>query len=101
MVMVRALAVVVPAWKVPTTVEEACDTKPAPKVERPDVVSVLRESDPAVRVPIEALLAFRSVEVAVPKYPVPVTVSTVDDAPPLKSARPPKVERPVLLKLSD
>ena len=62
--MMRAFAVVVPAWKVPTTVEEACDTKPAPKVARPDVVSVLRESDPALRVPMVATFALKLVVLA-------------------------------------
>lgn len=78
-VIVRAFAVVVPAWKVPTTVDEACDTKPACRVPRP-----MRLKELAPRVPIVAVLALRLVVVA----------------PPWKSARsvvvaPPKMVSPV------
>ena len=68
--------VLVPAWKVPTTVEEACDTKPLGRVRR--LVTV---NDPAVSVPIVAVLALRLVEVA----------------PALKVARPPKYDARVVV----
>ena len=49
----------------PTTVDDACETKPPLRVERPFTESV-------PKVPV---LAFAAVEVAVPKVPTPETVS--------------------------
>ena len=60
--------IVVEAWvalKSPTTVDDACETKPPLRVERPFTESV-------PKVPV---LAFAAVEVAVPKVPTPETVS--------------------------
>ena len=76
--MVSAFAVVVPAWKVPTIVEDACDTKPAAKVARPE-----SEREPSVSVPTVAVLALRLVVVA----------------PAFNHVSPPKVDTPVLLKV--
>ena len=86
LVMVSAFAVVVPAWKVPTTVDEACDTKPLGRVRR--LVTV---NDPAVSVPIVAVFELMFVDVAPaakverpPKYDARVVVA------------PPKMVRPVV-----
>jgi hypothetical protein len=58
----RALMVLVPACKVPTMVEDACDTKPLCSVPRP-----MREDAPfTVRVPIVAVLLLMLVVVAPP-----------------------------------
>ena len=85
--------------KSPTTVDDACDTKPPPNVPRPVKVEApvtpsveesvvapvtpkvpAKEPVPPTNVPIVALFEKRSVEVAVPKYPVPLAVNAVDDA---------------------
>ncbi len=55
-------------------VEDAVERNPAEKSGVP--VNVM----PPVIEPMEAVFAFSVVEVAVPKYAVPVTVSAVDDA---------------------
>jgi hypothetical protein len=58
--MTSAFAVVVPAWKVPTTVDDACETKPFARVPRPMRLEVpFTES-----VPIVAVLLLMLVEVA-------------------------------------
>lgn len=52
--------------RAPTTVEDACETKPLePKVDRPLTL----------KVPTVAVFPLRVVEVAVPKVPTPATVS--------------------------
>ena len=72
LVMVSAFAVVVPAWKVPTTVDEACDTKPFVMVSKllkmlvPENVLLL-----ARRVDDAAVIVFESPRLKV----VPFTVT--------------------------
>lgn len=64
-VMERLVVEALSAVKGPTTVEEACATKPAMKVERPFTL----------KVPKVPLLPLTMVEVETPKVPVPETVS--------------------------
>ena len=67
--------------------DEACETKPLVnvpnpvKVEAPVTERVEEKAPvPPLNVPIVALLEKRDVDVAVPKYPVPLAVNAVVDA---------------------
>ncbi len=65
----------------PTTVEEAWETKPPVKVERPATLKVEPSASvPAESVPIVEVFALSEVDVAAPRYEIPETVSAVDEA---------------------
>ena len=92
-VLVNCVVLARVALKSPTTVEEACETNPEVNVARLETLSVEERvvapvtssvlenvPVPPVKLPIVALLEKRDVEVAVPKYPVPLAVNAVVDA---------------------
>jgi hypothetical protein len=66
------------AVKLPTTVEDACDTKPFANVERPDTLSVVKLMRLAASVPNDAVVAKRFVlEAVVEKKFVDVALASV------------------------
>lgn len=89
---VPPIAVLPVSVKLPTTVEEACETKPPTSVERPRLLNTCVVSEPsdavcAKRLVEDATVEKRFVEVALARVVLPVTESE------------PRVERPVTFRV--